>query len=953
MFHVHRTSRPMTKAVRPGKSQPGSRHGAETDIGNRSTDPGFAGPHAAVPEGSARKVPPRNVRKTTGLATLPLIIPAVILLSGSVSPVFAPAAAAPVHTTYHWHLQQPIYWPERTEGAPNRYEKAYDSAIRKEGGGIHPMNDLESIFGKDDRTAVYQYRVRDALGTITQPDGGAQTSYSGCLAENTQSLAANWKYGYYPGWEWSFREARGWTTSGGRPKLDLVQFPFHHCLAPLVDPATLRKEIQLYREMYRDVWGSNPAISGGFFPPELAFSERIIPVLAEEGIAWTFVSNSHISRCCTNFPLTFGTGGEMCDPPNRADKLNPPQDNWFGEQIDRGCTPVNAYPFAYQAHYARYVDPYTGAESKIIVVPVAMVMSWRDGYSRYGTEDIDKIAWANDPARPMIIVLGHDGDNAYGGGYSYYMENVRDFCNEAAGAGYEPTVVAEFLADHPVPAGDIVHVEDGAWVNADGDFGSPDFWNWNWPPVNGSGDVDIAGGWALDERNWAVITAAQNRVETAEQIAGGARIAAILDPYGAGAGEAELAWHFFLPAVTSGYMYYGSSLDMEVKQTIACNNAADHADAVIGDGSGDMTPPTIWAPQRYPHNPGGTGFGSLYGYEETTLDRDFWVWSFVYDVSGIDSLDLFYRLDGDGFNSPYTDDNETYAGGGDVGEWRRRAMTRRAFPAWNFHGDPGIDFFEMPEYIADEYYYHFTDDEVVAEGDVLVDYFIRAVDGRGYEKRSDILHVYVDTGGGPGSGDPPFVMDGAVDSGARLIKSNGGMGLWTSYDRNGGWFYVATQASPASADHFILIAEEPGSPAGAPWAKSGTVASWDCYLADEGLNDFDGWFDLPGNVRYDSASGAGGVGALEGYFSVTDLLGEIPEHLSAAVAVYDTEDGGVLTWQVPGSGAPPDGNIDAGEYFPVRLLLDVAAGRVNGKHPASGAETAKNTGKGNRSDRLR
>ena len=471
--------------------------------------------------------------------------------------------------------------------------------------------------------------------------------------------------------------------------------------------------------------------------------------------------------------------------------------------------------------------------------------------------------------------------------------------------------------------------------------------------MNGSGDVDIAGGWALDERNWAVITAAQNRVETAEQIAGGARIAAILDPYGAGAGEAELAWHFFLPAVTSGYMYYGSSLDMEVKQTIACNNAADHADAVIGDGSGDMTPPTIWAPQRYPHNPGGTGFGSLYGYEETTLDRDFWVWSFVYDVSGIDSLDLFYRLDGDGFNSPYTDDNETYAGGGDVGEWRRRAMTRRAFPAWNFHGDPGIDFFEMPEYIADEYYYHFTDDEVVAEGDVLVDYFIRAVDGRGYEKRSDILHVYVDTGGGPGSGDPPFVMDGAVDSGARLIKSNGGMGLWTSYDRNGGWFYVATQASPASADHFILIAEEPGSPAGAPWAKSGTVASWDCYLADEGLNDFDGWFDLPGNVRYDSASGAGGVGALEGYFSVTDLLGEIPEHLSAAVAVYDTEDGGVLTWQVPGSGAPPDGNIDAGEYFPVRLLLDVAAGRVNGKHPASGAETAKNTGKGNRSDRLR
>ena len=26
--------------------------------------------------------------------------------------------------------------------------------------------------------------------------------------------------------------------------------------------------------------------------------------------------------------------------------------------------------------------------------------------------------------------------------------------------------------------------EVGGWVNADGDFGSPQFINWNWPPVN-------------------------------------------------------------------------------------------------------------------------------------------------------------------------------------------------------------------------------------------------------------------------------------------------------------------------------------------------------------------------------------------------------------------------------------------------------------------------------------
>lgn len=41
--------------------------------------------------------------------------------------------------------------------------------------------------------------------------------------------------------------------------------------------------------------------------------------------------------------------------------------------------------------------------------------------------------------------------------------------------------------------------------------------------------------------------------------------------------DAELAWHFFLPGLTSGYMYYGSVEDMPVKQTVAANNALTHA----------------------------------------------------------------------------------------------------------------------------------------------------------------------------------------------------------------------------------------------------------------------------------------------------------------------------------------------------------------------------------------
>jgi hypothetical protein len=100
--------------------------------------------------------------------------------------------------------------------------------------------------------------------------------------------------------------------------------------------------------------------------------------------------------------------------------------------------------------------------------------------------------------------------------------------------------VQQYLSQYPVDETDIVHVEDGGWVNPDGDFGSPQSLNWNWPliPANPSvwciivcacgkwcphvaqlqaGHFDIEHGWSIDERNWAILTAAENTVETAEQ----------------------------------------------------------------------------------------------------------------------------------------------------------------------------------------------------------------------------------------------------------------------------------------------------------------------------------------------------------------------------------------------------------------------------------------------------
>jgi hypothetical protein len=674
-----------------------------------------------------------------------------------------------------------------------------------------------------------------------------------------------------------------------------------------MDENALRKEIQVAKVAYGVAWGDT-AFSRGYFPAETCFSERMIPVLVEQGVEWVVVADIHLSRACADYP--YQANEDNCDPPNPADQINPAQGHYESKYISRGVTVKVPPPFGYQPHYARYVDPSTGESHSLIVVPAANAMSWEEGYALYGTGDIDAIAGYNDPDYPMLILFAHDGDNAWSGGYSYYNESVTGFCHEAAAQGYEPTTIAEYLADHPPAAGDFVHVEDGGWVNADGDFGSPQFINWNWPLVDAGGSFDIPGGWAEDERNWAVLTAAQNRVETAEAVDGGTPDpAAIFDPT-TGADNVEKAWHHLLSGYESGYMYYGTALDMEVKATLAANAAVLYADPVISGGS-DNVAPTIWLPQRLPWNPGGKGGGALWGYpggDGADMASDFWIWTFVYDVSGLARVDLKYRIDDDGTN-PLTDDgNDTYEGGPGVGSWQTVPMISRDFPDGNFFGDPNIDFSVLPAYIADEYYTYLT-----GLSEVLVDYFVEAEDSLGNIKRSPIQHVWV----GAATGSPSHTIDGDLDSAATHVASSGAFDLYADWD--GEYLYVASQGVGQTSgwDHFIILGTDLSTPVSAPWAKAGTVADRVLFLGNEDSNNWCGWFDEVETVltsEVDCASGA----YLEGLVKLETYLGTpLPDEVYLSVAGYASPDAGPLEEQAPAGDA--DGDIEASEYatFPL------------------------------------
>jgi hypothetical protein len=86
-------------------------------------------------------------------------------------------------------------------------------------------------------------------------------------------------------------------------------------------------------------------------------------------------------------------------------------------------------------------------------------------------------------------------------------------------------------------------------------------------------------------------------------------------------------------------MYYGTAVDMEVKPTVACNEAIAQS-ALASAGGADRTAPTVWIPQRHPWNPGAVNFGPQYGYQQKSFGPDFIVWTFVHDTATGGLLEL-------------------------------------------------------------------------------------------------------------------------------------------------------------------------------------------------------------------------------------------------------------------------------------------------------------------------
>jgi hypothetical protein len=598
----------------------------------------------------------------------------------------------PIYIAFLWHMHQPIYWPYETVVQTDQNSRYSYSVV-----DIH-----------NSRYGPYTSWPKDAvLKGVNAGFGhfGAQVSFSGSLIENLNNLESAGN-GNFQNWKSNWNSIKTQTTSLGNPRIDMVGFGYHHPLMGLIDYTDIRKQIQAHKQMFSSNFSGS--YSKGIFPPENAFSEREIPALVDEGIEWVLVDNIHFDRACSGY--SYSTSGNLVEP-NSADIRNFNPNDWVS-LTGLWAPTKNSARWGRQPHYARYIDPATGTIKKMIVVPCDRYMGNEDGRGGFGALSYDAVmsqleSYNTDPNHPILIVLHHDGDNYGGGTDSYYGSNFQSFVDWLGSntSRFVCTTVQDYLEMYPPDTSDIIHVEDGSWSGADN--GDPEFKKWNGDPYNG---------YSPDRNSWGVITATKNFILTAEQI----------NPSST---NTQNAWKYFLNGEASDYWYWDGSQNgvWDSHPTRASNLAIPYAQSVISGGT-DLTPPTIYLPQREPLNPGGTEW-------TITQPSDFTVWTYVFDVSGLKSVTLKYRTS---TNTTVQSANETYTGGTGAGTWNGIPMTGVSITPQT----SPLPLFKAKEYSA----------QITGYNTVLIDYYVEAIDSNNNIASSPIAHVWVGTSSGGGGG---------------------------------------------------------------------------------------------------------------------------------------------------------------------------------------------------------
>ncbi|MEM9103677.1 MAG: PKD domain-containing protein, partial [Pseudomonadota bacterium] len=750
-----------------------------------------------------------------------------------------------IAATHIYHNHMPNFWPyydvkdyeQLSVGEPIRYTYDGDVILLKQNppadytfflpnGSPMPHDDLVSYYSHHAKVGGYLYWPWETVNAnaLTHPLSQSHVTMSGSVINNVHSLTQYQNVGGYdnPNWHAPWKDTHlNSRTPNNFPRLDLIHFTGHHSMGPLVGNDYFLKDLIFHNAtLARDnFFGSSFKSSKGFFPTELGFSERIIPVLNKLGIEWSVIGNVHFSRTLTDYPYLNDPGIDtLISPPNRADLQNVSTiGDWVSEPMfNEKQVTHNKFPFASIPHWVQWVDPETGEALKVAGIPVEQASSWEEGYQGEVTARLLKpfVDEAAQLGRKQYFVIAHDGDNSSGragdGGTWLNSGRVTYADPDVTGMG-----VNEYLLSNPIPENDIVHVQDGSWIDTRDSSADPTWYHWHlpfgiWqgqfsdfnrtegtsfsPKKNLQGQIEgmtvsFEYGYHYLERNFALLQAALNYAQTAEQIwldnnpnhwqpttaldkeitypgnqlnpwmlsypvKGDAK-----NNYQGGANPAELSWYFLTAALDSGFGYYDENVDDHVKPTISFNQSLFFSEPyVLENQNQDRTGPSVWWPQRWPYNPGSANVSKAEGWTLHYFNQQFGIYTYAYDLSGIESITVKIRkhtqkqLDALDRTYQVYDPADLKSKGvpnidpSRVGEWKSYSMLSRNLTpiingvAWQASTKEVMDIVPAKK-IGDLYFAYIGDLR-----DEVVDYYIEAIDARGNVSRSSIQQVYVGAG---------------------------------------------------------------------------------------------------------------------------------------------------------------------------------------------------------------
>ncbi|CCQ73235.1 glycosyl hydrolase family 57 [Magnetospira sp. QH-2] len=503
----------------------------------------------------------------------------------------------------HKHMHQPYY--NTTD--PQYWDGEKDGIFGSRGGNYTDFVPA----------AVRQYEA----GGL--PHAGLSTSWSGTLIEQLDRCARDGLCGgRFGGWNDSLRAMAGSKTALGHPRLAFSGFGFFHPLMPLIPHRNIVRQIRDHREVIRRAFGT--AATNILFPPETAFHVRMIPALLEAGIEAVIYDSIHRFRACQDYPYAGIQEGML--PPNPAEQVNPPVDDWT--QLQNIWAGSKISPSLLRPEYVKYEDP-DGGEYKIIAVPAERYIGNEDARGGFGALQYGSVlgqvhdrlleTGGYDPKHPPFFLLHSDGDNHGGGADSYYHHNTGalvQWLHEEP--RFELTGVEDYLDRFPPDPANAFHIEPGSWAGADN--GDPQFIKW-------FSRYDQP--YSPDLNSWAVLTALQNAVHSIEDAM----------PDHPALAEAR---RLMLTAETSCYWYWTGQDVWDQQVTNAANKGMGilaSALTTLDDRSG----PTIFPAWVTPENPGGQtwGQGCL-----RDADKQGTLHSFIHDISGLKRATLVLRTGG-------------------------------------------------------------------------------------------------------------------------------------------------------------------------------------------------------------------------------------------------------------------------------------------------------------------